>query len=105
MIRSILERNPPSGSTLPPLNRPSSSTPRFGIVNRPRLILRCDHGFMGCKKGADSLQCNLPKYEAFTLEHTGGAKETHRIKGSYIYICIYIFTVIISTYLRATRRI
>lgn len=42
------------------------------LINRPLLILRCEHGFVGSRAQSDRLECNRSSYEVFKLHFENG---------------------------------
>ena len=39
------------------------------IVNRPVLVLRCEHGFVGFKGNTGKVECNRSTYDILQTEH------------------------------------
>jgi hypothetical protein len=53
----------------------------YELVNRPRLVLRGEYGFIGVSPVAGELQCNKANYETFSMHVSGGVCE---IKGTAV---------------------
>jgi len=56
---------------------------KFDINNRPQLILRCEYGFITCKRANDQLACNAADPDTFFLESKGGAVTLKGQNGKY----------------------
>ena len=51
----------------------------FEFINRPILVLRGEHGFVGVKGASGVLECNRSQYDVFGVEMDAG---TYKIKGA-----------------------
>ena len=52
------------------------------IVNRPTLVLRCDHGFVGFKcPNNPRIECNKANHDTITLEHDNGKNGEYYLTG------------------------
>jgi len=52
------------------------------IINRPLLVLKCKHGFVGAKPKSQEFACNKASYDIFHLEVNGDGK--YSLKGNLI---------------------
>uniref|UniRef100_A0A8C8RUW1 Fascin n=1 Tax=Pelusios castaneus TaxID=367368 RepID=A0A8C8RUW1_9SAUR len=56
------------------------------LINRPILVLRGDHGFVGCHRGSNLLDANRATYDVFQLFFSDGAYHIQGLGGKFWYV-------------------
>ncbi|XP_075760174.1 fascin-2 isoform X1 [Pelodiscus sinensis] len=56
------------------------------LINRPILVLRGDHGFVGCHRGSNLLDANRAAYDVFQLLFSDGAYHIRGLGGKFWYV-------------------
>lgn len=60
----------------------------FRLLNRPKLVLKCPHGFVGMKEGKAEVACNRSNFDVFTVTYKEGG---YTIQGWFTFVFLFSF--------------
>lgn len=55
----------------------------FRLLNRPKLVLKCAHGFVGMKDGKSEVTCNRSNFDVFSVMYKDGGYTIQDTRGKY----------------------